>query len=61
MEPVSTDDATKRAVKILDAKYERANLVEITKQATHLNKEEQRKLTKHTNTYLFNSSDGLSL
>ena len=37
---------TERIQRILDAKYERANLVEITKQATHLNKEEQQKVIK---------------
>ena len=37
---------TERIQRILDAKYERANLVEIAKQATHLEKEEQKKLLK---------------
>ena len=29
LEPTSTQDATKRVVEILDAKYEKANLAEI--------------------------------
>jgi len=45
MEPHSTAGATKRAVKILDAKYEAADLPSIVKeQCNHLNKNEQYKL-----------------
>ena len=41
-EPKSTKLATQRMVKILDAKYEKANLPEIVKNdCSHLNPEEQ--------------------
>ena len=45
IEPKSTEVATHRVVKILDAKYEKANLPEIIKiNSSRLNSKEQTKL-----------------
>ena len=45
VEPKSTELATQRIVKILDAKYEKANIPELIKNnCSHLNPEEQKKL-----------------
>ena len=45
LEPTSTELATQRIVKILDAKYEKANIPEvINNNCSHLNPEEQMKL-----------------
>ena len=47
MEPASTDDATKRAVKILDAKYEPADLPKVVNDnCPHLNRAGKQKLLK---------------
>ena len=47
MEPTSTQDATKRVVEILDAKYEKANLAEIMNDSYgHLSSQQQNKLLR---------------
>ena len=47
MEPASTDGATKRAVKILDAKYEPADLPKVVNDnCPHLNRADKQKLLK---------------
>ncbi|MFM8588489.1 MAG: RNase H-like domain-containing protein [Bacteroidota bacterium] len=43
-EPASTEEATKRVVRILDANYKKANLQEIVNSCTHLSSEEQEML-----------------
>ena len=43
-EPLSTADLTKRAARILDAKYEKANLQEIVDTCTHLDTVEREQL-----------------
>ena len=43
-EPLSTADLTKRAVKILDAKYEKADLNGIVEKCDHLNAEQKKSL-----------------
>ena len=43
-EPVVTEEATKRVIKILDAKYEAADLKQVAKQATHLNESQRGRL-----------------
>ena len=49
-EPKSTEIATQRVVKILDAKYEKANLPDIVQNnCSHLNSEEQSKLLEVLN------------
>ena len=46
MEPISTKEATKRVVEILDAKYEKADLEQVVNNATHLNPGQRKKLLK---------------
>ena len=43
-EPIATQEATERIVKILDSKYEKADLDEVAANAEQLNKPQQRKL-----------------
>ena len=43
-EPVVTEAATKRVLKILDAKYEAADLRQVVAQATHLNDKQKEML-----------------
>lgn len=45
-EPKATREATERVVKILDSKYEKANLEEIAENAKNLNREQKRLLLK---------------
>ena len=43
-EPKAARDDTKRATRILDAKYEKANLPKLVEECSHLTKEDQNKL-----------------
>ena len=43
-EPIVTEKATERLVKILDSNYHKANLIEIVAGATHLNEKQRRNL-----------------
>ena len=43
-EPIITQEATDQMVRILDSKYEKANLKEVVKGATHLNQSQKDKL-----------------
>ena len=43
-EPIITQEATDRMIRILDSKYEQANLREVVKGATHLNQSQKDKL-----------------
>ena len=45
-EPVVTQEATDRMIKILDSNYKKANLKEVIKGAKHLNEENRQKLYK---------------
>ena len=45
-EPIATQEATERMVKILDSKYEKADLAGVVAGATHLNKEQKEMLYK---------------
>ena len=59
-EPASMDEATERIKRILDAKYEPANLEEVVQESQHLDKEEQRLLYRLLDKYrsLFDGSLG---
>lgn len=50
-EPKAVREDTKRATRILDANYEKANLPNIVKECSHLNKEEQNKLLEVLDSY----------
>jgi hypothetical protein len=59
-EPDSIADATERVKKILDAKYEKANLHEVAQDAEHLSETERQELLRFLQTYedLFDGSLG---
>ena len=46
VEPKATKEATERVVKILDSKYEKADLNKIVDNANNLNRQQKRKLLK---------------
>ena len=59
-EPLSTADLTKRTMRILDAKYEKANLQEIVDTCTHLDTVEREQLLQTLKKFehLFNGNLG---